>query len=113
VLPQGPHGPRGQAYRAGRACGLGRVDLPVVAGPPHPQRALLKLQVPPLEAQELSLTHPRGDGQDVEGLEPLPLREAGTTKLKKGEYGEWLRTVDTSTQLLWNVEVNETFNKES
>jgi gas vesicle protein len=38
------------------------------------------------------------------------LEEAGTTKLKKvkkGENGEWLRTVGKSMQILYNVEANE------
>jgi hypothetical protein len=40
------------------------------------------------------------------------LEEAGATKLKKGEDGEWLRTVGTSIQLLWNVEANEPADEE-
>jgi hypothetical protein len=35
------------------------------------------------------------------------LEEAGTTRLKKGENGEWLRTVGKSMQIIYNVEANE------
>jgi hypothetical protein len=35
------------------------------------------------------------------------LEKAGTTKLKKGEDGEWLRTAGKSIQILYNVEANE------
>jgi gas vesicle protein len=41
------------------------------------------------------------------------LEEAGTTKLKKGENGEWLRTVGKSIQILYNVEANEPTDEES
>ena len=35
------------------------------------------------------------------------LEEAGTTKLKMGENGEWPRTVGKSMQILYNEEANE------
>jgi len=35
------------------------------------------------------------------------LEEAGTTRLRKNEDGEWLRRVGKSVQLFWNVEANE------
>src|SRR5215218_5446851 len=41
------------------------------------------------------------------------LEEAGTTKLKKGENGEWLRTVGKSIQIIYNVEANEPTDEES
>ncbi len=40
------------------------------------------------------------------------LEEAGTTKLKKGEDGEWLRTVGKSIQIIYNVEANEPTEEE-
>jgi hypothetical protein len=40
------------------------------------------------------------------------LEEAGTTKLKKGKNGEWLRTVGKSIQILYNVEANEPTDEE-
>ena len=40
------------------------------------------------------------------------LEEAGTTKLKKGENGEWLRTVGKSIQIIYNVEANEPTEEE-
>ena len=40
------------------------------------------------------------------------LEEAGTTRLNKGEGGEWLRAVGKSIQIAYNVEANEATDEE-
>ena len=70
----------------------------------HEARALRERTVELEEAVERTRHHLVSLGESLE--------EAGTTRLKKGEDGEWLRTVGRSVQLIWNVEANENFNEE-
>jgi len=52
---------------------FGAVAHPLPDCPPHPENAPSKVHVAPLQTEKLTLAHPGGDGQDVEGLKPLPL----------------------------------------
>lgn len=65
----------------------------------HEAKALRERSIELEEAVERTRHHIVSLGESLE--------EAGTTKLKKNEDGEWLRTVGTSLQILYNVEANE------
>jgi hypothetical protein len=65
----------------------------------HEAKALRKRTIELEEAIERTRHHIVSLGESLE--------EAGTTKLKKNEDGEWLRTVGKSIQILYNVEANE------
>ena len=65
----------------------------------HEAKALRKRTIELEEAIERTRHHIVSLGESLE--------EAGTTKLKKNEDSEWLRTVGKSIQILYNVEANE------
>ena len=65
----------------------------------HEAKALRKRTIELEEAIERTRHHIVSLGESLE--------EAGTTKLKKNEDGEWLRTVGKGIQILYNVEANE------
>jgi hypothetical protein len=65
----------------------------------HEAKALRKRTIELEEAIERTRHHIVSLGESLE--------EAGTTKLKKNEDGEWLRTVGKSIKILYNVEANE------
>jgi hypothetical protein len=67
-------------------------------------RALRKRTIELEEAVERTRHHIVSLGESLE--------EAGTTRLKKNEDGEWLRTVGSSLQVLYNVEANEPSEEE-
>src|SRR5215207_5437466 len=53
---------------------------------PDADRSVLKIHVGPLEGQQLTLSHTRMDGQDIEGFEPIPTRRIEqTSRLFGGE----------------------------
>ena len=78
---------------------IGGVITLVVSSLFYEAKALRKRTIELEEAIERTRHHIVSLGESLE--------EAGTTKLKKNEDGEWLRTVGKSIQILYNVEANE------
>lgn len=74
VLLQSGHGHPGKAYGPVARLGLRGIHGPFEHGAAHPERAGVEVDVAPLELEQLAVAHPRGHGQDVEGLESVALR---------------------------------------
>src|SRR5918993_4239546 len=75
MASEGFQGCRGELHRATAAFGLRspehRATLRGGERAPHLQRPGLKVNVAPLEAEQLALTQPGMDGEDVERFEPV------------------------------------------
>ena len=71
----------------------------------HEAKALRERSIELEEAIERTKHHIISLGESLE--------EAGTTRLKKGDEGEWLRTVGRSIRISYDVEAKETSDEES
>src|SRR5829696_4300075 len=75
MAPEGFQGCLGELHGATAAFGLRSPEhwstLRGSQGAPHLQRPGLKVNISPLEAEQLALTQPGVDGEDVEGFEPV------------------------------------------
>src|SRR5215208_464552 len=75
MAPEGLQGRRGELHGSTTAFGLRspkhRATLRSGQRAPHLQRSGLKVNVAPLEAEQLALPQPGVDGEDVEGFEPV------------------------------------------
>ena len=85
VASEGFQGRLRESHGAAAALGLrrgkDRAALRGGQGAPHLQSPGLKVNVVPLEPEQLSLPQPGGNGQDVEGFEAVALRAPRTASL--------------------------------